>query len=190
MKKISWIFGATLLFVGCGSSDEIKLSDQTGFHQAVEFGKVHGLAVMQAKSYDEFKAASDETKRYADAFKTQLGGESYLAYLKCVTSAANGTVLSEDDIDMDSDILNIRNFYKTNTTSNEYKASAATQLGQKYAAQLKGVTTKEEYIAVRDEIIAQAQKFYNNGDKAGYNDFVCTVFAEEFTNFDTFVGYY
>lgn len=182
MKRLSSMIAAALLLVGCGSDDEIKLSDQTGFHQAVEFGKKHGLAVLNAESYAEFKEASKEAKRYAEAFKTQLGGESYLAYLKCVTSASNGIVLSEDDIDMDADIIGIRSFYKTNNEIGEYTESVATQLGNKYAKLLKAVTSKEEYIAVRDEIMAKAQEYYDNGDKASYTDFVCTVFADEFNN--------
>lgn len=179
MKKFPWMIAAALLFVGCGSSDEIELSDQTGFHQAVEFGKEHGLAIYNAKSHAEFKEAHDEAERYADAFKDQLGGESYLAYLKCVTSASQGIVLSEYDMDMDADILTIRDFYKTNT-DDSYKASAATLLGEKYAKLLKDVKKKEEYIAVRDEIMAIAEEYLKNGDKNGYSDFVYTVFADDF----------
>lgn len=183
MKKLSWMIAAALLMVGCGSNDEIKLSDQTGFHQAVEYGGELGTAIYNSKSYAEFKSASKQAQRYAAAFKDQLGGESYLAYLKSLTSAMNGYVMSESDIDMDSDILNIRTFFKTNNTDNTSTTkSAASELGLEYAKRLKAISSKEEYVTLRNEIVAKAEEYLKNGDKNGYTEFVGNTFADEFNS--------
>ena len=119
MKRFFLVAAVALFMVSCGSDEEIKLDDQNGFHQALSMGGKHGSAIRNAASYEEFKEERKCVEKHAEAFKTQLGGESYLAYLKCATSAINGNTLTESDIDNDADIKYLREFYKTATDSGE-----------------------------------------------------------------------
>ena len=204
MKKFSCMIAAALLFVGCGSSDEIKLSDQTGFHQAVEHGRELGTKIYNAQSYDEFKSASDEAKEYAEAFRTQLGGESYLAYLKSVVSASNGIVLTEADVNTDEDINNLRTFYNPNKTNEDdvvsgSSHSAAADQAVEFSRRLKEIKEKKqnivsdymagnednakqmweqnqkEYLALRDDILAKGQEYLDRGDLKGYSELMDAI---------------
>lgn len=198
------MIATALLLVGCGNSDEIKLSDQTGFHQAVEHAKELGTKIYNAQSYEEFKSASDEAKEYAEAFRTQLGGESYLAYLKCVVSASNGIVLTEADINTDEDINNLRKFYSSNNDTEDDVVSGnskSTALDQaiEFSHRLKDIKEKKqaivndflagnednahqmweqnqkEYLGLRDEIIAKGQEYLNRGDYKGYSELMDAI---------------
>lgn len=204
MKKFSCMIATALLLVGCGNSDEIKLSDQTGFHQAVEHAKELGTKIYNAQSYEEFKSASDEAKEYAEAFRTQLGGESYLAYLKSVVSASNGIVLSEADVNTDEDINNLRNFYDPNKANEDdvvsgSSKSAALDEAVEFSRRIKEIKEKKqatindylagnednakqmweqnqkEYIALREEILAKGQEYLDRGDLNGYSELMDAI---------------
>ena len=183
MKRLFVITIAALAMVSCGSEDEIKLDDQTGFHQAVAFGGEHGLNVKEAESYEEFKASRETITKYAEAFKTQLGGESYLAYLKCVTSAINGNTLTESDIDNDADIQFIRQFYQTAGESGESVSDNEKIYGglaNEYIQKMKAAKSYEEYCALRDEIKTKAAQLLKDSNIEAYNVFVECIMADTY----------
>ena len=187
MKRLCLMTIAALTLASCGGKDDIKLDDQTGFHQAVDLAGEHGRAVASAKNYNEFKSARKTVEDYAEAFKTQLGGESYLTYLKCVTSAIGGSTLSEIDIDADGDIAYLRQFYKTtdeNSVSNS--VSVWGQRGIEYIQKIKEcrnraqkATTQEEkdeaygdYLKLCEEIKGIEAQLAKEGNMNAYIDFV------------------
>lgn len=166
---------AALALVSCGGEDEIKLDDQNGFHQAIKYGGEQGSALKAAKSYDEFKEGRTTIEKYQKAFKEQLGGESYLAYLKCVRSAIDGIVLTEVNIDQDKDINYIRDFYKTNIAGgddNSHAKHPAAELGASLLRQLNSAKDKREFDAIRAKIEAKERELYVGGDMTAYSEFV------------------
>lgn len=73
---------ATVAVVGCADSgDKVVLSDQNTENQAYEISAL-AYKVVEAKSYEEFKAAREELEKYEEAFRTQIGGDAYLIYLE------------------------------------------------------------------------------------------------------------
>lgn len=181
MKRLFVMTIAALALVSCGSNDEIKLDDQTGFHQAVAFGGEHGLQVKEAESYDEFVAGRETITKYAEAFKTQLGGESYLTYLKCVTSAINGNMLTESDIDNDADIQYIRAFYQTASDDGESVSEVEKIYGgmaTEYIQKMKAAKDHEEFCTLRDEVKAVAENLLKDENVKAYNVFVETLMSD------------
>lgn len=68
--------------VGCASNgDKVVLSDQNTENQAYELSAL-AYKVVEAKDYEEFKAARAELEKYEEAFRTQVGGDAYLIYLE------------------------------------------------------------------------------------------------------------
>lgn len=178
MKRLCLITFAALALVSCGGEDGVKLDDQNGFHQAVKFGGEHGTALKKAKSYEEFKASRATIEEYQAAFKDQLGGESYLAYLKCVSSAIDGIVLTEQNIDQDAEILFIRDFYQTNNEAetNKNGEHPAATMAKDYTAKLKAAKGKEEYDKIVAEIKVKAEEIFLSGDAAACEQFVDNLF--------------
>lgn len=166
------VAAVAMFLVSCGGDEEIKLDDQNGFHQALSMGGKHGSAIREAKSYDEFKESRKCVEKHADAFKTQLGGECYLAYLKAVVSAIDGNVIAESDVDKDADIINIRKFYNTLGEEEELGADPMAQLGYDYGSKLKYATSKEEYLKLWDEVVAKEAELLKAGNKTEYISFV------------------
>ena len=73
---------AAVAVVGCaGNDDKVVLSDQNTENQAYEISAL-AYKVVEAKSYEEFKAAREELEKYEEAFRTQIGGDAYLIYLE------------------------------------------------------------------------------------------------------------
>lgn len=174
MKRLCLIAIATLAMVSCGGDNDIKLSDQTGFHQAIEFGVEHGSNVNSAMNYAEFKAARTTIEKYQKAFKKQLGGESYLAYLKCVLAAIDGVVLTEKDIDEDADIIYIREFYMTSGESEQLGVNQhpAAKMAMDYMSRLNAAKDKKEYDMIRAEMEATAAMIFESGDLNACAEFV------------------
>ena len=82
MKK-SIILGCALALMACGSDkSEIKIDEQNHLNEAYNLSYELATAVKEATSYEEFRAASDKLKAYEEAFRTQIGGESYLIFLE------------------------------------------------------------------------------------------------------------
>lgn len=169
----------TLFAVSCGGGDEIKLDDQNGFHQAVKMGGEHGAMVRDAENYDEFKQGRATIEKYRDAFKTQLGGESYLAYLKCAISAIDGKTLSESNINSDEDILYIRRFYNTLNEGDgvDNSLQEIEKRGVEYGQKLKSAQNYEEYTALWSEVMAIEAELRKAGNVDAYESFVYNVMA-------------
>ena len=73
---------AAVAVVGCaGNDDKVVLSDQNTENKAYEISAL-AYKVVEAKSYEEFKAARAELEKYEEAFRTQIGGDAYLIYLE------------------------------------------------------------------------------------------------------------
>ena len=82
MKRLFTMLFAAVSVVGCADSgDKVVLSDQNTENQAYEISAL-AYKVVEAKSYEEFKAAREELERYEEAFRTQIGGDAYLIYLE------------------------------------------------------------------------------------------------------------
>ena len=82
MKK-SIILGCALVLMACGGGkSEIKIDEQNHLNEAYNLSYELATAVKEATSYEEFRAAADKLKAYEEAFRTQIGGESYLIFLE------------------------------------------------------------------------------------------------------------
>lgn len=82
MKRLFTMLFAAAAVVGCADSgDKVVLSDQNTENQAYEISAL-AYKVVEAKSYEEFKAAREELEKYEEAFRTQIGGDAYLIYLE------------------------------------------------------------------------------------------------------------
>ena len=82
MKRLFTMLFAAVAVVGCaGNDDKVVLSDQNTENQAYEISAL-AYKVVEAKSYEEFKAAREELEKYEEALRTQIGGDAYLIYLE------------------------------------------------------------------------------------------------------------
>ena len=82
MKK-SIILVCALALMACGGGkSEIKIDEQNHLNEAYNLSYELATAVKEATSYEEFRAAADKLKAYEEAFRTQIGGESYLIFLE------------------------------------------------------------------------------------------------------------
>lgn len=82
MKRLFTMLFAAVAVVGCADSgDKVVLSDQNTENQAYEISAL-AYKVVEAKNYEEFKAAREELEKYEEAFRTQIGGDAYLIYLE------------------------------------------------------------------------------------------------------------
>ena len=177
MKRFFLVAAVALFMVSCGSDEEIKLDDQNGFHQALSMGGKHGSAIRNAASYEEFKEERKCVEKHAEAFKTQLGGECYLAYLKAVVSAIDGNIISESDIDKDADVINIRKFYNTLGEEEDLSVNAMEKLGYDYGVKLKGAESKEAYLKIWDEVVAKEAELLKAGNKAEDGSLVDSILS-------------
>lgn len=82
MKRLFIMLYAAAAAVGCaGNDDKVVLSDQNTENQAYELSSL-AYKVVEAESYEQFKAAREELEKYEEAFRTQIGGDAYLIYLE------------------------------------------------------------------------------------------------------------
>lgn len=82
MKKFITLCSA-LAFVACGAdNNSIIIDEQNHLNEAYNISFDLATAVKDAKSYEEFRAAADELEAHREAFRTQIGGESYLIFLE------------------------------------------------------------------------------------------------------------
>lgn len=53
-------------------------------HENIAYDKSYELAerVIRATTYEEYQAAAEELRAYEEAFRTQIGGTSYLIFLE------------------------------------------------------------------------------------------------------------
>lgn len=82
MKK-SIILCCALASMACGSTkSEITIDEQNHLNEAYDLSYELATRVKEATTYEEFRAAADELKAYEEAFRTQIGGESYLIFIE------------------------------------------------------------------------------------------------------------
>ena len=82
MKKFITLCSA-LAFVACGAyNNSIIIDEQNHLNEAYNISFDLATRVKDAKSYEEFRAAADELEAHREAFRTQIGGESYLIFLE------------------------------------------------------------------------------------------------------------
>ncbi|MBQ8494036.1 MAG: hypothetical protein IJ464_07155 [Alistipes sp.] len=83
MKKLMMMVVATAMFGACCNGDAgVVINEQD--HENIAYNKSYELSerVVNAKSYEEYKVAADELRAYEEAFRTQIGGDSYLIFLE------------------------------------------------------------------------------------------------------------
>ena len=72
-----------MAFVACGAdNNSIIIDEQNHLTEAYNISYDLATRVKDAKSYEEFRAAADELEAHREAFRTQIGGESYLIFLE------------------------------------------------------------------------------------------------------------
>ena len=83
MKKLMLMVAAAVMFGACCNGEEGVVIDEQN-HENVAYDKSYELSerVVNAASYEEFKAAAEELRAYEEAFRTQIGGDSYLIFLE------------------------------------------------------------------------------------------------------------
>ena len=83
MKKIM-ILGCAVALMACGAEkkSEIIINEQNHLNEAYNLSYELATAVKEATTYEEFQEASLNLKSYEEAFRTQIGGESYLIFLE------------------------------------------------------------------------------------------------------------
>ena len=84
MMKKYIILASCLVFMACGNGDAqaIKIDEQNHLNEAYNLSYELATAVKEATTYEEFQEASLNLKSYEEAFRTQIGGESYLIFLE------------------------------------------------------------------------------------------------------------
>jgi hypothetical protein len=82
MRK-SIILCCALGFVACGNNNnEIVIDEQNHLNEAYNLSYELATRVKEATTHNEFRAAADELEAYNEAFRTQIGGESYLIFIE------------------------------------------------------------------------------------------------------------
>ena len=61
----------------CSKTSDIIIKEEEALAASSEKSVELATKVIEAKSYDEFKAARAELEAYEEAFRTQIGGEDY-----------------------------------------------------------------------------------------------------------------
>ncbi|MBQ2364916.1 MAG: hypothetical protein II288_05050 [Alistipes sp.] len=184
MKRLFYVLACAALLVACKGSGEGKYSDQRGYHQAIENAAKVGTAICNAESYDDFLKAADEAKSDEALVRHELGGYSYLAYLKGVLSAMNGKVLSENNLDYDEDIMRIFDYYHIKVENSDNGGSDALTPLQEAENQaydlgygVLDAMTAEEFAVARTAVEEYAATLRNSGDVEAY-----TLFVETFNS--------
>lgn len=60
----------------------IIINEQNHLNEAYNLSADLAMRVKDATTYEEFRAAADELEAYEEAFRTQIGGESYTIFLE------------------------------------------------------------------------------------------------------------
>ena len=83
MKKCI-ILAMAIALAACGAEkkSEIIIDEQNHLNAAYELSYELASAVKDAETYEAFHAASENLKAHQEAFRTQIGGESYLIFLE------------------------------------------------------------------------------------------------------------
>lgn len=83
MKRLAIISLAAVAFAACGGNTEgVVIAEQNAMNAAYDLSYELSAAVLDATSYEEFKAARAAMESHEEAFRTQIGGEEYLIFLE------------------------------------------------------------------------------------------------------------
>lgn len=74
---------AAVAFASCaGDAQGVVIDEQNAQNAAYDLSYELATAVVEAASYEEFKAAREALESHEEAFRTQIGGEEYLIFLE------------------------------------------------------------------------------------------------------------
>ncbi|MBR5852921.1 MAG: membrane lipoprotein lipid attachment site-containing protein [Alistipes sp.] len=84
MKRIVVALGAVVALSACCNrgGEAIVIDEQNHLNEAYNLSFELASAVMEAENYEEFKVAADNIKAHKEAFRQQIGGESYQIFLE------------------------------------------------------------------------------------------------------------
>ena len=68
--------------LGSGAYEFKEQQQQQHENEAYNYSYDLATRISEAQNYEEFKAAYDEIKAYEEAFRTQIGGDSYYIFLE------------------------------------------------------------------------------------------------------------
>ncbi|MBO7286010.1 MAG: hypothetical protein J6U69_05385 [Alistipes sp.] len=78
MKRCLTLLAVALIAASCcNNGNEIVIKEQEAVTVSSEKSVELATKVIEAKSYEEFKAARTELEAYEEALRTQIGGEDY-----------------------------------------------------------------------------------------------------------------
>lgn len=83
MKRLLTTLVTMAVMTACGSNQEgVHIDDQSAENAAYDLSYELTTAVLEATNYEEFKAARQALESHEEAFRTQIGGDSYLIFLE------------------------------------------------------------------------------------------------------------
>lgn len=83
IKRLTFTIIAAVTLTACGGNDKsITIDDQNALNAAYEMSEELATKVAEAKTYEEFKAARQALDAAEEAFRTQIGGETYILFLE------------------------------------------------------------------------------------------------------------
>lgn len=83
MKRLLTTLVTMAVMTACGSNQEgVHIDDQSAENAAYDLSYELTTAVLEAANHEEFKAARQALENHEEAFRTQIGGDSYLIFLK------------------------------------------------------------------------------------------------------------
>ena len=84
MKRIIVALGAVVALSACCNrgGEAVVIDEQNHLNEAYNLSFELASAVKEAENYEEFKVAADNIKAHKEAFREQIGGESYQIFLE------------------------------------------------------------------------------------------------------------
>ena len=91
MRRLIIAIAAFVTLVSCGgnANGDIVISEQNHENEAYDRSYELATRVVEATTYEEYQAAAEELRAYREAFRTQIGGDSYLIFLEESNSVLN-----------------------------------------------------------------------------------------------------
>lgn len=82
MKRVMVMLGGVLLLSACTNNEKITISEQQAANAAYDLSYDLATKVIEAESYEEFRAARENLEAHRDAFRRDIGGENYLIFIE------------------------------------------------------------------------------------------------------------
>lgn len=83
MKRLIVIGLAAVALVGCADKKpKYEINELNPTNEAYVMSDSLARMVVEASTYEEFKAARENIEDYEEAMRTQIGGEAYLIFLE------------------------------------------------------------------------------------------------------------